>query len=235
MTANPFEEEDRPPSVHNSISMECIQDVMTANPFEEEDRQDSVSITRSPLRSSSPANSMGSDEGISVGEPEEEAELSSYSPDLITPPPMNADYKIMHQEKSDSTLCLSAPLSIPDGHSWDPSNSTLSELSKFYHKQEKAIKKKSNGSEQEENEEPAVGPIRKRSRRRASNVLRMALAPSMPVKDWKLILSKYQMQSLGCSIGSSSQQHLRSLILNYPRNPDALNYKLSHQREPSNL
>ena len=85
----------------------------------------------------------------------------------------------------------------------------------------------------EEEEPPATGPMRRRSRRKASKVLSVALAPSMKIKEWSLVLARYQMLSLGCSDSLSSQSQLKTLILKYPLNSDSLNYKLSHEREPN--
>lgn len=75
-------------------------------------------------------------------------------------------------------------------------------------------------------------PVRRRSRRRASKVLSIALA--VPEKGMKIasLLERYQVLSLACSVALTSVKELRDIITSSPRNSEAQNYKLSYEREP---
>jgi len=230
-----------PPSFHgNSISMECITDVLAADPFymsAEEGGDDEGSLgpnlffkRRTPLFPPSPMT----DEGICACETEEDTDSNFSSPDLVTPPP------VAHDLKFSQALAPGVIGSTSDRHTWDSKKFALvSKLGKqAVDSQLKPSSREVEPEGEEEEEEdgdnvPAVGPLRKRSRARGSKVLVMALALSMQVKDWAQILARYQMLSLGCSDTIASRDNLRALIHNYPLNSDSVNYKLSHDREPS--
>ena len=104
----------------------------------------------------------------------------------------------------------------------DRSTTLLSELARFMSMQEE---------DKEELEE--AGPKRRRSRRRASLILRFALASiENGITDWSYLLFRYQISSLGCSNPLTTQNELRKLIVDYPRKSEAQYYQLSYEREP---
>ena len=79
----------------------------------------------------------------------------------------------------------------------------------------------------------SYGPVRRRSRRKASLVLRLAQL-STSVRPFNLDdhLFKYKFVSLRYSSEHESIPELRALLTKRPRNTEAQNYKLSCQREP---
>jgi hypothetical protein len=79
---------------------------------------------------------------------------------------------------------------------------------------------------------PAEEPQRRRSRRRASKLLQIALATSDRSMHVPSLLERYQVCSLACCSNFVSLKPLRHLIMESPRNTEAQNYKLSYEREP---
>lgn len=79
---------------------------------------------------------------------------------------------------------------------------------------------------------PAEEPVRRRSRRRASQVLLSAQATADKGMHVPSLLERYQVSSLACCDGLTSVPPLRELICNIERNTELQNYKLSHEREP---
>ena len=67
-----------------------------------------------------------------------------------------------------------------------------------------------------------------RDRRRPSTLLGVLHGASVPTR----LLSCYQIMALACSASMHSKAGLREIITNSYRNTEAVNYQLSHLREP---
>lgn len=73
-----------------------------------------------------------------------------------------------------------------------------------------------------------IPPCVLRERRRPSTLLGVLHGASTPSG----LLSCYQIMALGCSASMHSKPELRDIITNSHRNTEAVNYQLSHLREP---
>ena len=77
----------------------------------------------------------------------------------------------------------------------------------------------------------SYGPVRRRSRRKASLVLRLAQLSTNGIFNSDEHLFKYKFVSLRYSSEHESLPELRALLTKRPRNTEAQNYKLSYERE----
>ena len=86
--------------------------------------------------------------------------------------------------------------------------------------------------EAERSRKASYGPVRRRSRRKASLVLRLAqLGTESKTFNSDDHLFKYKFVSLRYSSDYESLPELRTLLSNRPRNTEGQNYKLSYERE----